>query len=75
MDFGKGDTVVCINNDNRGYTNLYLTLYKVYTVVDNDSSIGTLWVKDDSGRNTNYVTERFVSLSEYRTNIIDDILE
>lgn len=80
MEFKKGDKVVCVNGDNdvvggnMDYK-LFITNGKVYTIENHNSKIDTLWVKDDRDCITNYMIKRFISLSEYRNNLIKDILE
>lgn len=70
--FKKGDRIVCINNDNNG-ASFYLTIGRIYIVSDG-STEDSVWIEDDVRRFSNYISKRFISVSEYRQNIINDIL-
>lgn len=79
--FKENDRIVCIDIVSDFYNKLtYLSTDKVY-VVKRDSfinfSVGfeVVPIHDDRGVICNYRASRFLSVSEYRSNTINEILE
>ena len=79
--FKCGDKVICVNNIGDSYNPITdLTYGKVYSVWD-DSAIffnnefEVVYIMNDDGVLDNYNSSRFVSVIEYRTIVIDNILE
>ena len=70
MKFKKGDKVVCID----GGRCTYLTYDKIYDVLFINSGLDVILIMDDSELQHWYVSSVFMSLEEYRSNIIEGIL-
>ena len=71
--------VVCIDNINFKNFNVALTLNKIYDVIDeikpfNKSTIHQYSLVNDFGNKEFYKANRFITLTEYRKRIINDIL-
>lgn len=81
MILTRGDKVVCISktiNNPNGYRFIYtLTIGKQYTIQDIYSRpvyMGYM-VSDDNNKNVYYDERLFISLKEYRKNVINEILD
>jgi len=59
--FKPGDRIICIKNK---YTPFYLTLNKIYIVIDTSGIGGSIRVNDDTDRR--HSAERFILLKEQR---------
>lgn len=71
--FKEGDIVVCIDN----YVTRYnLTLHKYYTVLNRSEGDNrdVIWIINDIGKRDFFGLGRFISLMEFRNNIIDEVL-
>lgn len=75
MGFNKGDKVVCVNDipDDTDWI-VDLTIGNIYEVY-NDSVIEVLIVNDDCEPFQYYKTYRFISINEYRNEIINKVLD
>lgn len=76
MILENGDSVICI--DNIYIDNIFpLTIGKIYTIVHCESGSSGVYVKvfNDLGLRCLYKGDRFVRLSDYRIEVIDEILE
>lgn len=68
-----GDKIICINNIKIYSIDIDLTIGKVYVV--NHFSDNTIWLEcDDVGFRGGYSRGRFITLKEYRRDIINEIL-
>lgn len=70
--FKEGDQVICIDPTfNR------LTLNKIYNVLPDQLTdrAFTIRIVNDLGHNSFYDEERFISIMEYRSKTIDDIID
>lgn len=79
--FRANDRVVCIDHrpDDFEWT-VDLTYGKTYDVFEDsvmDHKIGfeIVWVRDDTGDLYDYSVSRFITLSEYRASMVNNILD
>lgn len=74
----KNIRIICINNSVR-YDNLdifaELTIGKEYIMSDINDRGDTIWIVNNLGYECGYDINRFLSLNQYRDNVISDILE
>ena len=73
-----GDDVVCVDISEK-YGSIYLTLGSIYKIIDYSESYYTeskysISVLNDLNRITPYDSSRFIPLGEYRSIIINQIL-
>lgn len=69
--FKVGDKVVCAYNT--FYDGIVpLSVNKIYEVFGIETNY--IWIINDLGHSTHYMMDRFILLSEYRVNLIDEIL-
>lgn len=74
----EGDNVICVDITEK-YGSVNLTLGSIYKIIDYSESYYTdskysITVLNDSNILTPYDSNRFMSLGEYRSIIINDIL-
>ena len=70
-----GNKIVCINNMSRLGDNKFVnvTIDKVYTIIDKDNV--SISIINDLGNRRGFSRSRFILLSEYRKNTINEILD
>ena len=70
-----GNKIVCINNMSRLGDNKFVnvTIDKVYTSIDKDNV--SISIINDLGNRRGFSRSRFILLSEYRKNTINEILD
>lgn len=79
--FKDKERVVCINTIADMYDGVvdlrYGEIYEVIedSMMDHTEGIEFVFVKDESGSSYDYGAYRFISVSEYRSGIIDEILD
>lgn len=74
MGFRKGDKVICIDIYNGGHPTS-LTFGKAYDIIYGDEiDLDYIQIINDMNVKATYISDRFVDLKVYRTNVIDNIL-
>lgn len=74
MDFKKGDTVICVDNVVDGDLKYDLTCGRFYTI-EGKVLLYHIYIVDDLNNLRLYDTHRFISLCEYRDNVVSNILD
>jgi len=64
-----GEYVVCIDNESANK----ITINKIYEVIFSTNN-NMYYIIDDDGRKSNYFTDRFITLKEYRKQKISNFL-
>ncbi len=64
-----GEYVVCIDNESANK----ITINKIYEVIFSTNN-NMYYLIDDDGRKSNYFTDRFITLKEYRKQKISNFL-
>ena len=76
--FKEGDKVVCVSNKINGLTlPLKLSIDKIYTVESTEykNRVFSIVVNNDNGVSNSYFSNLFIELSEYRNNVVENILK
>lgn len=72
--YNTGDVVICINTKAKLKLS-YLTYGKSYVISNDINNETIVWIINDVGALDYFSKERFISLEEYRSNVISEILE
>lgn len=70
--FKKGDKVVCVDNRNKPITNG--KSYIVTSLAKSFDEVIGVWIENDLGIIYHYELYRFKSMGEFRSEVIEDIL-